>query len=75
MDTITHHHLSNGSTRWGKYGIAEKYSLARTVSKNGDVLSAPIGNEGGTRPVFYLSSNAKIVDGDGTKANPYILKI
>ena len=27
----------------------------------------------GVRPVFYLSSEAKIKDGDGTKENPYIL--
>ena len=27
----------------------------------------------GSRPVFYLSSDAKIVSGDGTKSSPYIL--
>ncbi len=41
-------------------------SMSRMIGLNGG---------GGVRPVFYVETSAKIADGDGTKANPYILDV
>ena len=37
--------------------------------------SVVLNHTNGVRPTFYLSSEAKIKDGDGTKANPYVLDV
>ena len=62
------------STRWGENTSSIGNVNARTVNNYG---SSDIGiytrDAYGARPVFYLSSNAKIMDGEGTKAKPYVL--
>ena len=62
------------STRWGVYSTSTNGVDARDVNNNGSLSASNVlFNAGGVRPVFYLSSKAKIVDGDGTKASPYLL--
>ena len=65
------------STRLGVYSDGAFGVRAWSISPSGEV------NAGNTsfdcrnivRPVFYLNSNIKINDGDGTKTNPYIINI
>ncbi len=40
---------------------------------NGTVAYKSAASNSGARPVIYLDSNVKIVDGDGTESSPYIL--
>ena len=63
------------STRWGVHGTDVPYVDGRNVGANGLVNGYSLRNEYGVRPVFYLNSNIKITDGDGTKTNPYIINI
>ena len=64
-----------------QFGIRDynNYSFyAYSVSSSGYVNDNALGGYTyacGIRPVFYLNSNAKIANGDGTKANPYILDV
>ncbi|MBQ9318840.1 MAG: hypothetical protein IJR82_04350 [Bacilli bacterium] len=46
-----------------------------TVLNEGQLLSADCNAKAFVRPVVYLSSKVKIIDGDGTKNNPYKLSI
>lgn len=39
------------------------------------VLYMGLNGEFGARPTFYLSSKAKIFNGQGTKENPYLINI
>ena len=39
------------------------------------LITGPLNDSGGARPIFYLSSKAKIVSGNGTKSDPYILSL
>ena len=62
------------STRYGVLSVSDTYVCARNVDSMGraDCRWLRIGL--GVRPVFYLSSEAKIKDGGkGTKTNPFIL--
>ena len=61
------------STRWGVYGAGDYGVRALLVNDYGRWNRSLLNNSNGGRPVFYLSSRAKIVDGDGTKASPYTL--
>ncbi len=67
------------STRNGVLGgtsmPTNHYVLARCVDGSGRVFGTPLGVVSSLRPVFFLSSAAKIKDGVGTKANPYILDV
>ena len=62
------------STRWG---VKIEFSTipAYIVNYSGVWVTSGLTTALGVRPVFYLSSKAKIVDGDGTKAKPYILEV
>ena len=61
------------STRWGVYSTSSNGVRARYVYDDGAVSNYYLALAYGARPVFYLASQAKIVDGDGTKASPYTL--
>ena len=61
------------STRWGVYSASDYRVAAQFINHNGAWSFDPFYNEFGVRPVFYLSSKAKIKEGDGTKASPYTL--
>ena len=63
-------------TRLGIYKSSFTHVHARSMdSSRGLGTSEGVAFLCGARPVFYLSSKAKIVDGDGTKAKPYILDV
>ena len=63
------------STRWGVFGTSSTYFIAVNVNDNGNWWYYSLYSPSAGRPVFYLSSEAKIVDGDGTKEKPYILDV
>ena len=53
----------------------DNYYNVTVISKNGDTSFTTLAiGEWGTRPVIFLSSDVKIIDGDGTASNPYKLK-
>ena len=64
------------STRWGIESTSDTTINVHRVHMFGEFSAGEI-NVGAycARPVFYLSSSAKIASGDGTKSNPYILEI
>ena len=61
------------STRLGVGSTSGIDVRALRVGYGGDLYSHSLPTVNGVRPVFYLESKAKIVDGDGTQKNPYIL--
>ena len=64
------------SSRFGVYsGTIDMLVFARGVDNNGNQSLHNLNITCGARPVFYLSSKAKIASGDGTKNNPYILDV
>ncbi len=63
------------TTRFSVVSASITTVLARTVRDNGLLSLYDLSSALGARPVFYLSSKAKIADGDGTKGNPYMLEI
>ena len=74
----TYHSYEWLSTRWGVNSAGRSIFDKMYVSERGfwslsseydNSMDGPIGG----RPIFYLSSKAKIVDGEGTKSSPYIL--
>ena len=44
------------------------------VGSAGFLVNNPASNASGVRPVVFLKSSIKIVDGDGSSSNPYILQ-
>ena len=63
------------STRLGVGSTSGIDVRALRVGYGGDLYSHSLPTVNGVRPVFYLESKAKIVDGDGTQKNPYILSV
>ena len=64
------------STRWGMNSVGGVNVHARITIDIGSIGNYALYSGNGVRPVFYLSSEAKIKDGgDGTKTNPYILDV
>ena len=62
------------STRYGIHSTSRTDVVARRVDNGGDLGFGTGLNSGyGARPVFYLSSKAKITGGDGSQSLPYIL--
>ena len=59
------------------YGLGSTTNIisARRLAYDGYMGATGLWSDHGIRPVFYLSSNAKIKDGSGTKVNPYILDV
>ncbi len=64
------------STRWGVYNVGYAQVATRDLDNAGGVSVFNSLSGCGVRPVFYLSSAAKIKDGgEGTKTNPFILDV
>ena len=61
-------------TRFGVTYADRTNVVARIVTYDGALGADNLNNVNGVRLTFYLSSKAKIVDGNGTKLNPYILE-
>ena len=61
-------------TRFGVGSTSDTYVSARYVERGYVSYGAVLGS-GGVRPVFYLSSEAEIADGDGTKSSPFIINL
>ena len=49
------------------------FSSVFFLRSTGDVITTNSGWAGGVRPVVFLKSNIKIVDGDGSSNNPFVL--
>lgn len=45
------------------------------VNANGDLINNDLNDTYGVRPAFYLKANVRIVDGLGTRINPYKINI
>ena len=60
--------------QWTLSPRASNSSTVFYVSTSGSVRSSSANNSNGVRPVAFLKSNIKIVDGNGTENKPYILK-
>ena len=62
-----------------RVGANSSTTSAWLVGSSGDVFSGqaydyPMPSNAGTRPVFHLTSDVRIIDGDGSYSNPYILE-
>ena len=70
--TYSNGYLNNGLYWW----TLTPYSLSniRCVDIYGSVYSASTSNSVGIRPAINLKSNIRVVDGEGTKDNPYRLE-
>ena len=74
-------HQSNNDTtksRWewtlSRYGARGSDFDAWYVDSGGSMGIFRVTNSNGVRPVFYLTIDTKISDGDGSLNNPFILK-
>ena len=67
--------LYNSSYSWTISPIASVSYNVFNVTGGGSIYYDNVFNNSGTfRPTVFLKSNIKIVDGNGTENNPYILK-
>ena len=80
--TLTGSSYYNGSQNWMFKGyewtIIPYYSyadVAFSVDSNGMVFNNNSRNGYGARPTFYLKSNVKITEGEGTFDNPYTISM
>ncbi len=67
--------FSSFDTQWTQ-SSPDSYSSTFVVSSSGSLFNFGYGSVNrtfGVRPTLYLSSSIKIVDGDGSQGNPYIL--
>ena len=74
-------HQSNNDTtgniwEWtlSRYGDRDGRFYAWDVNSDGNVHSYGVGSTAGARPVFHLTSDARINGGNGEYTNPYILE-
>lgn len=49
------------------------YNEVAAIALDGDISSILVSSLAKVRPVFYLNNNVKLVNGDGTISNPYII--
>ena len=64
------------STRWGIASLTATYfDVFQIGTADSWIIRGGLLNRHGVRPIFYLSSKARIASGDGTKTNPYIIEI
>lgn len=63
--------LFTGKNEWfiNQNSANQVYAL----DTNGSITTGNVGDEKLVRPVVYLDSNIKIIGGDGTSTNPYLL--
>ena len=74
-------HQSNNDTtsstsEWtlSRYGGISGYFYAWGVSSDGNVSDNRVSLTLGVRPVFHLTTDVRINDGNGSYSNPYILE-
>ncbi len=61
------------SIRWGLWRESSLSIRTLTVDIGGNFYTHNLRISNGVRPVFYLSSEAKITGGEGTQSSPYML--
>ena len=66
--------IFNSSNQWTITPRAYNSSYVFCVSSAGFVSGSRANFTYGVRPVVFLKSNIKIIDGDGSSSNPYTLK-
>ena len=66
--------IFNSSTQWTITPRASYSTDVFYLHDTGYVYSSNANNARGVRPVVFLKSSIKIVDGDGSSSNPYILQ-
>ncbi len=66
--------IFNSSYQWTITPRASDSDYVFNLSYSGYVYSGYADVTGGVRPVVFLKSSIKIVDGDGSSSNPYILQ-
>ena len=66
--------IFNSSSQWTITPPTSPSSSVFYLNFAGHVNSNNTTNANGVRPVVFLKSNIKIVDGDGSSSNPYILQ-
>ena len=66
--------LFNSTTQWTLTSNASSPYNVFDVYSNGEVNNGITSYKFSVRPVVFLKSNIKIVDGDGSSSNPYILQ-
>ena len=74
-DCYTNDWLFNSSNQWTLTSCASYFSSVFYFRETGFINDVDTLNPlDGVRPVVFLKSNIKIVDGDGSSSNPYILQ-
>ena len=71
----TRNWLYMGLVEWTISPDSSNSKLVFHVGGKGDLSFSGATSGYAARPVFYLNSNVEFLQGDGTKENPYILKI
>ena len=66
--------IFNSSNQWTITPHASEPGVVFSLDDTGMVWNRNTNNTLGVRPVVFLKSNIKIVDGDGSSSNPYILQ-
>ena len=66
--------IFNSSAEWTITPSASNYRSVFDLGPTGSVLNNNASGTYGVRPVVFLKSSIKIVDGDGSRWNPYILQ-
>ena len=54
--------------------INKQDGVNNVLSFNGNVSGRSADSSGSVHPVFYLKNIVKIIRGDGSSSNPYIIK-
>ena len=65
--------IFNSSSQWTITPRASRSDFVFSVSGTGDLYNSSARLTFGVRPVVFLKSSIKIVDGDGSSSNPYVL--
>ena len=66
--------IFNSSYQWTITPRASRSGIVFSVGSAGYLARISANGTFGVRPVVFLKSNIKIVDGDGSSSNPYILQ-
>ncbi len=74
--SINYYYLNTNQSWWtiSPSGITNNMTYVFGVDTDGDVVGLSTSFTEGVRPVISLSPDTKIVNGDGTSTNPYIVE-
>ncbi|MGM9834491.1 MAG: hypothetical protein ACI31M_01770 [Bacilli bacterium] len=73
-DGLSGNWLNNGTEYWLINNNSNNINSAFFVNSEGLVSEDLVSNNHGLRPVVYLKSTVRIVNGDGSLNNPYVIK-